>query len=535
MGSKALLVAGREYGENLRTKTFWLGVLSFPAILMIAIVVPRILEGVKDVRRYTVIDQSGWLHPAVLERAQYQRYLDILEFFQKQARKGPSSLEKMPAMLRPFATSLKEQTSDQLEAQARMMSALVKSQGGGKDKADKPGLTLPSELKGDVKAAQLEFLNWSSTLTPEDARKLGAGLDLEKYQEVQPPADAGDPEQWARAQLEAGNEALFAYLVIGQDPLGGDSVHKYVSNNRTDNDLKDWYVSLASAVVEEKRFDNEHIDRDVARRIQEPLVFENKQLDESGAEQEVSSKDVIRQWAPVVFVYLLWVSIFTIAQLLLTNMIEEKSNRIVEVLLSSISPLELMSGKIFGIAATGLTTIFSWILFFLVGLKVAPKLLDIPADIDLSILVSDPKFLTSFVIYFLLGFLLYASMMVAIGASCNSLKEAQNLMTPMMILLMLPLMAMVPVGKDPNGTLATVLSFIPPFTPFVMMNRAAGPPAPWEYAVTTLLLVASVAVAFVAAAKVFRIGILMTGKPPKLSEIWRWIWASDGTKQRAAK
>jgi ABC-2 type transport system permease protein len=124
---------------------------------------------------------------------------------------------------------------------------------------------------------------------------------------------------------------------------------------------------------------------------------------------------------------------------------------------------------------------------------------------------------------------------VAIGASCNSLKEAQNLMTPMMILLMLPLMAMVPVGKDPNGTLATVLSFIPPFTPFVMMNRAAGPPAPWEYAVTTLLLVASVAVAFVAAAKVFRIGILMTGKPPKLGEIWRWIWASDGTKQRAPK
>src|SRR6185295_1195907 len=158
-----------------------------------------------------------------------------------------------------------------------------------------------------------------------------------------------------------------------------------------------------------------------------------------------------------------------------------------------------------GIAATGLTTIFSWILFFLVGLKVAPKLLDIPADIDLSILVSDPKFLTSFVIYFLLGFLLYASMMVAIGASCNSLKEAQNLMTPMMILLMLPLMAMVPVGKDPNNTLATVLSFIPPFTPFVMMNRAAGPPAPWEYAVTTLLLVLTILGTFWAAAKVFRI------------------------------
>jgi len=77
--------------------------------------------------------------------------------------------------------------------------------------------------------------------------------------------------------------------------------------------------------------------------------------------------------------------------------------------------------------------------------------------------------------------------------------------------------------RDPNGTLAKVLSYIPPFTPFVMMNRAAGPPETWEYAVTTVLLVASIAAAFWAAAKIFRVGILMTGKPPKLGELWRWV------------
>jgi ABC-type Na+ efflux pump permease subunit len=119
-------------------------------------------------------------------------------------------------------------------------------------------------------------------------------------------------------------------------------------------------------------------------------------------------------------------------------------------------------------------------------------------------------------------------MLVGIGAVCNTLKEAQNLMGPITILLILPLLAMVPIGKDPNGTLAKVLSFIPPFTPFVMMNRAAGPPALWEYVATTALLLVSIVVALWAAAKVFRIGVLLTGKPPKLGEILRWIRAPVG-------
>jgi ABC-2 type transport system permease protein len=87
---------------------------------------------------------------------------------------------------------------------------------------------------------------------------------------------------------------------------------------------------------------------------------------------------------------------------------------------------------------------------------------------------------------------------------------------------------MYPIGKDPNGTLAKVMSFIPPFTPFVMMNRAAGPPTPLEYVLTASLLVVSIVAALWAAAKVFRIGILLTGKPPKLREIFRWIRAPVG-------
>jgi ABC-2 type transport system permease protein len=93
---------------------------------------------------------------------------------------------------------------------------------------------------------------------------------------------------------------------------------------------------------------------------------------------------------------------------------------------------------------------------------------------------------------------------------------------------MLPLLVMIPISRDPNGTFAKVMSYLPPFTPFVMMNRAAGPPTMFEYVATTLLLVAAIAFTLWASAKIFRIGILMTGKPPKAMEILRWVRAPVG-------
>ena len=148
---------------------------------------------------------------------------------------------------------------------------------------------------------------------------------------------------------------------------------------------------------------------------------------------------------------------------------------------------------------------------------------------DPTFLLTDPVYLSSFVIYFLLGYLLYAALLVGIGSVCNSLKEAQNLMMPVSVVLMLPLFAMIPVGRDPNGTLARILSYIPPMTPFVMMNRAAGPPSTMDYALTGALLLGTIVMFFWGAAKIFRIGILMTGKPPKMREVFRWLRAPVGS------
>ena len=129
-------------------------------------------------------------------------------------------------------------------------------------------------------------------------------------------------------------------------------------------------------------------------------------------------------------------------------------------------------------------------------------------------------------LYFLGGYLLYAAVLVAIGSVCNTLKEARNLMQPVMMILMVPLIAMVFITQEPNGTVAKVLSYVPIYTPFTMMNRAAGPPETWEYIVTSALLLVTIWFTFKAAGKVFRVGVLMTGNPPKLKEILGWLWKS---------
>ncbi|MEX1051342.1 MAG: ABC transporter permease, partial [Gemmatimonadales bacterium] len=209
--------------------------------------------------------------------------------------------------------------------------------------------------------------------------------------------------------------------------------------------------------------------------------------------------------------------------------VEEKSNRIIEVLLSSLSPVQLMAGKIMGVAWTGAAMLGAWLLSFFLVTKYVPAMLGAPASLDLSFILQDPLYLASFAVYFVLGYLLFAAILVSIGASVNTLKEAQNLMGPVTILLIVPLMAMMPIAQDPNGALAKILSWIPPFTPFVMMNRAAGPPTLVEYLGTTALLLVSIAVALWVAAKVFRVGILMTGKAPTPREILRWIRAPVGS------
>ena len=131
-----------------------------------------------------------------------------------------------------------------------------------------------------------------------------------------------------------------------------------------------------------------------------------------------------------------------------------------------------------------------------------------------------------FIMYFILGYLLYSALFLSIGSVCNTLKEAQNLMGPVMLIMMVPMVTMMFIPKDPNGTLARVLSWIPLYTPFTMMNRAAAHPPMIDQVGTLILLLVSVVVAMWLAGRIFRIGILRTGQPPKFRELLSWLKTS---------
>lgn len=515
--NKALMVALREFVDNLRTKTFWIGIFSIPVILVLAIVIPIWLEKAKDVRTYAVIDESGWLLPAVDEMAATRDLARVFGEVADRHRKGGRDFEKLPVILRSAAPVLARLNPEQRALAAGLVAA------------PRPDREMNSDASGALPDAAREWLRrdggplrvWWWNLPARDAGKISKSLDRASYARL----DLAATPAGARSRLNKliADDKLFAYFVIGHDPVGGSAGCLYVSNNLTDESLKDWFGGLASEIVRTRRISQKGLDEAAARWIQEPVLFMGKKVSEAGAEAEVKTQDTVRQWAPVVFVYLLWISVFSIAQMLLNNTVEEKSNRLIEVLLSSVSPLQLMAGKIAGIAATGLTMILSWVIFFIGAVLALPLLLGGMPPLGLGRIASDPVFLGSFVVYFLLGYLLYAAVLVGIGSVCNSLKEAQNLLTPVMLLLIVPLMAMTNIARDPNGMLARVMSYIPLFTPFVMMNRAAGPPSFLEYLLTSVLMVVAVAGALWAAAKIFRIGILMTGKPPRPMEILRWL------------
>lgn len=540
---KAWLVALRELHENVRTKTFWIGIFVFPLILTAALVVPSLLERSKDVRRYAVVDRSGWLLEAVEARSTMPDLEKVFRVTLERWRAGGDSFAELPEVLRETAPRLERMAealagagegglaaldpAERERVETLAMSHFAAAVAGVAEPGGGLREQLPPEASERLLAYREAIRAWWGGLPPEAARVFGSRIAKSRY--VREPVADSSEATIAELNRKVVAGELFAFFVIGEDPVEGNDGSRYVSSNLTDEDLREWFAELASDAVRERRLAARQIDPEVARWVQAPLEFEVKRVAETGAEEQVAAHDRLRQWAPVVFVYLLWIAVFSISQMLLTNTIEEKSNRILEVLLSSISPVQLMAGKILGIAMTGLTIVLSWVVFFFFAVQALPLLLGLEVDLGLSKIAADPVYLGSFVMYFLLGYLLYAALLVGIGAVCNSLKEAQNLMTPVTLLLMVPIMTMVPIGQDPNGTLARLLSYVPPFTPFVMMNRAAGPPSTFDYTCTTVLLVVTIAIALWAAAKVFRIGILMTGKPPKLGEILKWLRAPVGT------
>ena len=217
----------------------------------------------------------------------------------------------------------------------------------------------------------------------------------------------------------------------------------------------------------------------------------------------------------VIMVMILFFALIPTGQILMRSVIEEKSNRVIEVLLSSVTPKELMVGKIIGLGAVGLTLLGVWaIAGFLLGARTGNGFPVQAAEAGV------------FVLYFFPGYFFYAALLGTIGSICNAEREAQPFLTPISLMLILPVMLGVAIAQNPDHLVARILSFVPFFTPSLMLFRfTIKEPPVWEIAATWVTLLASTVGMFWASTRIFRIGILLTGKRPTIPEVLRWVGA----------
>ena len=218
---------------------------------------------------------------------------------------------------------------------------------------------------------------------------------------------------------------------------------------------------------------------------------------------------------PIAFMMLIWISVMSGGQYLLMSTIEEKSSRVMEVLLSAISPFQLMVAKIIGQGVVGLLIL---VIYAAIGIVTA-------GTFELTHLIPMDK-IGWLIVYFLMAYFFFAALMAAVGSAVTEIREAQSLMGPIMMLLMFPLFLWFFIADNPNSLFSQIMSFIPPATPFVMVLRVSQTTDPvplWEVIAATIVGFGGVIFTVWAATKIFRIGVLMYGTPPTFAGLIKWL------------
>jgi ABC-type Na+ efflux pump permease subunit len=300
---------------------------------------------------------------------------------------------------------------------------------------------------------------------------------------------------------------------------------QFYSDNPNDELLRKWLTATASSEVRARRLRSAGIDQSIADRIDQPLSVENlglfdREVSSEGGEPAIKPAQKVDQIrtmvAPAVLMFAMFLVIMTSAPQLLNSVLEEKMSKISEVLLGSITPFELMMGKLLG--NTGIALLLATLY---VGSGYA-----IAAYYGYADLVS-PSLMIALGVFLVLAVLLFGSMYMAVGSACNELKDAQSLMMPVMLLSMFPTVVWLAVLKSPSSPLSVALALFPPASPFLMLMRMAlRPPPPfWQVALSIVLCTLTSLFCVWAAAKIFRTGLLMQGKSASYRELLRWVLA----------
>lgn len=477
--NKVFTVAWREFVATVMTKGFLIGLIVPPVIMTVAIGVMPLLLNKKPptvAGHIAIIDESGVVAPRLQDAFSSEK---IQERRNKMMKKAAEEGVK--------AMGLEGETKKKAEEAFDQAASGKGAMPGG----------MPMPIMPEVPTLTVKVLDANANL--DDAKK---------------------PILEATGREQTGTDARLALIHIPATTVkskelvdGKPSFQKYelFVAPRLDPEVQDDIVDQANRAIVDSRLADAGLNvSDVRAMTERPQVAEMKVTKEGVSKTNKAAAFLV----PGGFMFLLWISIFTAAQNLLTSTIEEKGNRVMEVLLSAASPMELMLGKIIGKGVVG-----GVILLLYGGVGVLSLIFFAMAELVAW------QTLALTLVYFLIAYATISCLMAAVGAAVTELSEAQALMTPIMLILIIPMMLWMPILRNPNSEFSVACSFVPLINPFVMVLRISGSePIPmWQIPVSILVGLITVCIVAWMAAKVFRIGVLMYGKPPDFRTLIRWI------------
>ena len=330
---------------------------------------------------------------------------------------------------------------------------------------------------------------------------------------------------------------IFGILYIGSDVEARDSV-QLITNASSSMIIEESIATQISGIIEHKKlleYNIENLD-EILAAVETDIELSTFINDGTGEEESMATTSSGISYAlGMILGMLLYMVIIIYGQMVLTSVVEEKASRVIDVMVTSATPFQLMMGKILGIAAVALTQIGIWAVLVIAASKFL-----IPAVFSAEVTATNNAMMLSLVgtlgdtgyiatlfayvaLFILGGFLLYASLYAASGSAVDSVQDGQQFNTIIMLPIILSIIVMMSVFNDPNSPIAFWASMIPFTSPIVMIARIPFGIATWEIIVSLVALYLSFILTTWLAAKIFRVGIFMHGKRPSWGELWQWI------------
>lgn len=318
---------------------------------------------------------------------------------------------------------------------------------------------------------------------------------------------------------------LEGYLVIPATVFDGDSVEFYSLNVSNRSEVRQIENAITN-IVTTQRIQQQGLDAEQIHQINRGVDLNALPATAEGAEKKNPGFTFVLAYFLGFFIY---ITMFIYGAMVMRSVIEEKTSRVIESVISSVKPFQLMAGKIFGVGAVGLTQFLIW--------GMAMGLLSLYGALLASTVISDPETLQEvsrftvplmavgfFVLFFVLGYFLYSTIYAGIGAMVNSDQEAQQMLLPVSLLIIVPIVMIVYVIGNPSSDTSIIMSLVPFFAPILMLTRIIVETPPlWQILLCIVLMISTTLGMIWLVGRIYRVGILMYGKRPSLREIVKWI------------